>query len=77
MDGVRVRVRVRVRGRVKGRDRVKEALPYLGRRVIGLGRRLEEPVHLWAYICCVYGLGLWIGYKGVCWQAGRRCTGYI
>ena len=54
MDGVRVRVRVRVRGRgrgrVKGRDRVREALPRLGRRVIGLGRRLEEPVHLWAYI---------------------------
>ena len=58
LDGVRVRVRVRVRGRVKGRDRVKEALPHLGRRVIGLGRRLEEPVHLGIYkLKCIWAVG--------------------
>ena len=37
-DSVTVRVTVRVR--------VRAALPHLGGRVIGLGRRLEELVHL-------------------------------
>ena len=58
MDGVRVRVRVRVRGRVQGRNRVREPLPYLGRRVTGLGRRLEEPVHLGIYkLQCIWVVG--------------------